>query len=149
MNADQILAITIPELLFPRDPDQRKAKFHELAKQYHPDHGGSAGVFAHISALKIAADEGRWGNSKILRITEGKTGRTFELRYRAHHQFELGDLYIGSRTIGWFIKKEHEDLMLNGLRAIGLIRFPDNKMKEEHQKYLPVVAKTIEVTSVI
>jgi hypothetical protein len=145
MNAETILAIpvTAPERLFPRDAHERKTKYHELVKQWHPDVGGSAEVFARITALHQAAEEGRWGATKILNIVD-KTGKEYAFRYRAHHVFELGDVYIGSLTVGWFIKREHEALVLNGLRAIGSIRFPDNRMKEQHQRFLPVVARTIE-----
>ena len=44
MTAETILAIKVPENLFPRDATARKIKYHELAKQWHPDVGGSEKV---------------------------------------------------------------------------------------------------------
>jgi hypothetical protein len=146
--AETILAIplTDPGRLFPHDVFERKARYHELTKRWHPDvAGGSAAVFAHISVLYKSAEKGLWGGGNILTITDGD-GKHYELRYRAHHAFELGHVYVGVNTVGWFIRKEHEALMLQGLRAIGSIRFPDNRMKEQHERFLPVVGRTIETS---
>jgi hypothetical protein len=122
----------------------RKATYHKLTKRWHPDvPGGSKDVFAHISVLHEAAEKGNWNNSKILEIIEYKTGKKFNLKYQVKHHFELGDVYIGINTVGWYIKDGYEDLVLNGLRTIGSIKFPDNKMKDQHQRFLPFVERTI------
>jgi hypothetical protein len=146
LSAEEILKIPIndPGKLFSHDHETRKITYRFLGKRWHPDvAGGSKEVFAHISVLYKAAENGNWDNHKILDLIEKKTNKKFNLKYLIKHPFELGDVYIGNTIIGWFIRHEHEDLVLHGLKAIGSIRFPDNRMKEQHQKFLPFVEKTI------
>ena len=65
MTADEILAITNPENLFPFDALDRSYK--ELAKKWHPDvnkHPRSTEVFSHIAFLHtVAAEKVRIGAS--------------------------------------------------------------------------------------
>ncbi len=150
LSAEEILNIPItdPGKLFPHDPTIMEATYHKLAQRWHPDKpGGSNEVFAHISVLHGAAKAGKWDAGKVFSVTESKTGRKFELKYLIKHPFELGEVYIGKTFVGWYIKKEYENLVLFGLKSIGSIRFPDNRMKEQHQRYLPFVEKTIETTN--
>ncbi len=145
LSAEEILNIPItdPGRLFPHDPTVMEATYHKLAQRWHPDKpGGSNEVFAHIAVLHDAAKHGLWG--KFLAIVEAKTGKQYTLKYLVSHPFELGDVYICKTFVGWHIKKEYENLVLSGLKSIGSIRFPDNRMKEQHQRYLPFIERTIE-----
>ncbi len=147
LSAEEILRIPItdPGKLFPHDPAVMEATYHKLAQRWHPDKpGGSNEVFAHIAILHGAAKAGKWDAGKVLSIVESKTNKKYELKYLVSHPFELGEVYIGKTFVGWHIKKEYENLVLYGLKSIGSIRFPDNRMKEQHQRYLPFIERTIE-----
>jgi hypothetical protein len=150
LTAEEILKIplTNPGKLFSRDKEARKEAYHSLVKRWHPDKpNGSSEVFAHISVLYKAAEAGLWNRSHTLTLVEKGSNKNFNFTFWIKHQFELGDLYISKNHIGWYIKREHENLMLHGLRSIGSIRFPDNRMKEQHERFLPFVERTIETVS--
>jgi hypothetical protein len=143
LTAEAILAIpmTAPFRLFPKDAKERHNQFKTLAKIWHPDAGGRPEVFAHISALYDAAENPK--PTSILSFIS-RDGRKYNLQYKKIHRFELGSLAIGQNIAVFIIERAHEDLVLNGLRAIGSIRYPDNRMKEQHARFVPFVERVIE-----
>src|SRR5258706_5728412 len=139
LSAEEILNIPItdPGKLFPRDRTELELIYHHLAHKWHPDKpGGSTEVFAHIAILHKAAKEGKWDNSQILNIT-AKTGKEYVVKYKIKHPFELGDVFIGQSYVIWFVKKEYEDFVLNGIKTLSGIKFPDEKMRKQHEQFVP------------
>lgn len=143
LTAEAILAIPIgaPFRLFPKDAKERHQQFRVLAKIWHPDAGGRPEVFAHISALYDAAENPKPAN--VLAIV-AKDGKKYNLQYKKMHRFELGSLAIGHEIAAFIIDRAHENLVLNGLRSIGSIRYPDNRMKEQHSRFVPFVERVVE-----
>lgn len=137
MNGASILAIplTEPERLFV-SPAELRAEYLALLKRWHPDHclepvtaEEATQVTAHITALYTAAVDlakrgiwvGRRGGEMFL--TE-KTGRTHLVKYRVRRPFEIGEMLVGRQVITYLIPREHEALVLAGLRCIGSIKYP-------------------------
>lgn len=141
LTRDSILKIPTnnPGALFDHDPDQRKIQYHTLIKQWHPDitHGDDE-VFIHIQKLYQAAEAGKWDSYETLSIRL-PDNKGFDIKYLAKHEFELGAVYVSSKILTWFIKKEYEDLARNGIRTINNIKYPDERIKKEHQKYIPII----------
>jgi hypothetical protein len=157
MNGTQILAIPLsePERLF-QSPTGLRAEYLAMVRQWHPDHchesvtGDEASqVTAHINALYDAACEavkrGIWhprgGGEMLIR---GKDERTRVIKFRAKRGFEIGDVLIGTEMIHYMIPKEHDGLVLAGLRAIGGIRYPTPEFRTSLEPHLPNVVKHFE-----
>ena len=144
LTAEAILAIpvTAPFRLFPKDAKERHDQFKVLAKIWHPDvDGGRPEVFSHISALYDAAENPQ--PTAHLEIVS-REGKKYNLQYRKMHRFELGSMAIGHNVVAFIIDKTHEDLVLSGLRSIGSVRYPDNRMKEQHSRFVPFVERVVE-----
>lgn len=146
MTADEILTIPLsdPGRLFSRDQVKRKSQYHDLARRWHPDAGGTSEVFAHIGALVAQADAGMWGGGKVERFTD-LTGKTFELKFMADHAFELGRVFIGHKMLAWLLKPEHDGLLMRGLAAIGGVRFSELKLTTQYLQFAPAVGKVVSV----
>lgn len=95
-------------------------------------------MFQHITAVYQSV-----AKPQLIRIEDADTGKDYDLHYIRAHQFELGTMAIGNNITGFVIDKKHDDLVINGLRAIGSIRYPDNAMKTHQEKFIPTVGKTI------
>ena len=145
MTAEEILAIPIssPFRVFSRDKDERKEQFKKFAKQWHPDRGGDAKVFAHLNALHQAAEAGLEKNVIVFK-EKGVKGKSYRLSARRLHRFELGTVAVCDRHVAYIIEQKHEALVLHGLKQIGSLRYPDEKIKAAHEKYIPYVEKVID-----
>lgn len=152
LTADQILRIPTkaPERLFGGDLQAAKRQFRALAARWHPDlnHDPQAGtVFAHITELygdaRRQIGSGVWRGPGVLRLTEAK-GRSWQLRYRKRHPFELGDLYVGRTVLLFLVDPIHRSLYDRATRMMALFRYATPAMQAEVQKYLPSVERTFE-----
>ena len=153
LTADTILRITEPERLFPNSMTAAQSEFHDLAKAWHPDRNKdptAPAVFSHIKKLYDAAIEhikaGKWQRPGS-RIIIDRRGRTFAITFRKWRRFELGEMLIGMNAVTYVIPKEHEDLVIAGLRMIGSVRYPNPKMQAHLEKHFPRVAQTLETTT--
>lgn len=134
MTADEILAITSPESLFPFDTLDRAYK--ELAKKWHPDinkHPKSAEVFMHISTLHTVAVEkvrmGAWGFAGAIQFRD-KLGSLYKMKYRYYEPFELGEMYVADRSLCYIVAEKHKRLFHNGINAIKDFKFGSDSLKE-------------------
>lgn len=155
LTAAEILAIplTQPERLFSA-PGEIHAEYRALSKLWHPNSSAAklvtnaAEVFTHIKELHNAgvqkAARGTWSapGSIVFKGTDGKSRR---LRYRKHHEFELGDMYYGPNVLAYVVKPEHAVLFTKGVEAIQSLRYHDAKMREEFSRYFPVINASIEL----
>lgn len=151
MNAAAIIAIPDdePERLFKRR-DSVKTDYRALAMAWHPDRNAdpqAETVFAKIGALYHAAvrklDSGSWHPVGAAELT-GRDGKTRRIRYRAKRQFELGEVLIGSSLLTFLVRREHEDLMINSLKQIGSIRYPNETFRDKLERHLPKIEKSFE-----
>lgn len=143
MTAEEILAIPLsqPLFLFKKDKVFRHEQLRALAKIWHPDVSGRGDVFAHINALYQAV-ETPVNNIRV----NAKDGKTYDLHYLRTHPFELGTMAIGHRLVSFLIDRKHDDLVMNGLRAIGSIHYPNNLMQSQHAPFIPVVERVVDAT---
>jgi hypothetical protein len=151
MNAAAILSIpeTEPERLF-TDPAKVGAEHLALRKRWHPDAGGDAKVFAHIEALRRAAEQkahkGLWQPPGMLDITD-RYGKRVQIKYRARRPFELGEMFIGMGLVTYIIPRAHEALVLNGLQQIGKMRYPTETFRKSLEPHLPKVERAFETAT--
>ena len=151
MNAAAILAIpeTEPERLF-KVPDQLVSEYRALVKRWHPDAGGDTAVFAHIGALYRQAEQkihkGIWQPPGLLEITD-RYGKRYRLQYRSRRPFELGEMFIGLSVVTYVIPRSHEALVLNALKQIGHIRYPDQTFRKSLEPCLPKVLRAFETAT--
>ena len=152
LTASQILAIapTEPERLFSGDRVSLRHEFAVLAKHWHPDCNRSndaSRVMARVMALyeaathKLATNE--WCDPGVLRI-DTVSGRSFVLKVRQCHDFELGRMAIAVHRVAFLIEKEHTILFETGLRRIAEIRYPDDQVRRDIAKFMPQVLNVYE-----
>jgi hypothetical protein len=145
LTASQILAIAPaePERLFSGDVASLRREFTVLAKCWHPDHNRSAEaatVLDRVVALYEAARRklaaGDWAEPGILRI-ETIGGRSFVLKVKRRHDFELGEMAVAARRVAFKVEKQHAPLFDAGLRRIADIRYPDARVRRDVAKFMP------------
>lgn len=143
LTAVEILAVTKPEQMFSPDEKVAAIEYRKLSSIWHPDRKpGSDSVFAQISTLYHQGIEkiksGTWVIPGLFTFTDTK-GKKFEVRYKKHHVFELGDMYIGDHTITYLIHKDSQDLFDNAKRVIKGFKYANDKMQTEIARYLPTI----------
>lgn len=153
MSAASILAIPDgePERLF-RDQAAIAALYHELVKTWHPDarpgDPRATEVMVKLSKLyaqaKRKSADGTWEEPGV-RTLRPRDGRAVKIRYRARSKFELGEVLIGTRHVTYVVPREHEDLVISGLRAIGTIRFPTAEFRDSLEQFFPKTLKVLEL----
>jgi hypothetical protein len=134
-----------PERLFHGDEAALRREFIDLAKRWHPDRNSSIeapAVFARLVALRKAAkaklgDRARHDGG-LLRV-EAVDGRFFQLKTNRHHEFELGEMVIAKRRVGFVVDKPHEALFRAGVQQIEAIAYPDDRMRRDLARFLPKV----------
>jgi hypothetical protein len=147
LTASQFLAIAPaePERLFSGAPESLRYEFAVLAKCWHPDRNGSAEaatVLERVVTLYDAARHklaaGEWSEPGTLRI-DTVDGRSFALKVKQRHEFELGEMAVAAGRVAFMIEKEHAPLFEMGLRRIAEIRYPDAKVRGDIAKFMPEV----------
>lgn len=143
LTAVEILAVTKPEQLYTGDESSAALEYRKLSRIWHPDRKtGSGSVFAQISTLYHKGVEklkdGTWETPGLFTFTDIR-GKKFQVRYKKHHQFELGDMYIGDYSITYMINKDAKDLFDNAKRVIKNFSYANDKMKTEISRYLPEI----------
>lgn len=139
ISADQVLAIRKPEELFPGSLDDAKALFRDLAKRWHPDHGGDDRVFAHINYLHGEAirkiTDGTWGGKSSFRF-EAVDG-TFQIQYLKSRPFDFGQVYTGETHAVWVFGADHADRTSDLTSVERSFQFANDKMKKDIARSLP------------
>ena len=151
LTADAILSVplTEPERVF-ADPARLHHQWRSLATHWHPDRSSvesrATEVFQHINALyamaRNKAAAGEWSKPGLVRLT-AIDGRRYELRYRRRTAFELGEVFIGSRTLVYAVNTADENLYQAAIGAIGGLSFADAPMRQEMAGRLPVIKTAV------
>jgi hypothetical protein len=159
MKLDDIGRATCPEEIFtPPDKstpneDYVQKTFHELVKICHPDVVSSDDAryaFIHLKRLRDTAlmqiSKGKWELPGLLKL-ESKNGRRFEARYKRKTPFELGDMYIGERTVLLILDKEHVDLFARGEKNISRYpKYADDEMRKQFStQCIPQVTEQLQL----
>jgi len=147
LTASQILAIAPmePERLFSGDQASLRHEFAVLAKCWHPDRNSSseaAKVLERVVALHDAAKRklaaGEWSAPDAIRI-DATIGKSFVLKVKRRHEFELGEMAIAVNRVAFLVEKEHTILFETGLRRIKEIRYPDASIRGDLARFMPDV----------
>ena len=143
LTAIEILAVNKPEQMYSSDEATATIQYRTLSKLWHPDRNpGNDSVFAQVSTLyhqglkKIK--DGTWETPGLFTFTDIR-GKKFEIKYKKHHTFELGDMYIGDYTLTYMINKDAKDLYLNAIKTIKSFKYANDKMKTEVSRYMPEI----------
>lgn len=143
-TADQLLALTPDQarLLFPGDAAAVAARFHALARRWHPDRNPdprAAAVFARISSLSATVRRSLTPAERRL-TTIG--GRAFRLAYRATRATDFGETLIGDRVIAHLVPPSLDDLADRA--AAFAPRFADERMRKAMARLLPHPLATLQ-----
>ena len=138
-----------PEQLFSSDPEEAKRLHRKLVSKWHPDQNPTVDerVMAHVNVLyelavfRIATDTWVIPGAITFKTVDGKK---FQLKYRSHRQFELGDIYVGDNLVAYSLFKDNEDLYKNAKSVMKNFKFADDKMKDEIKKLLPEIKSELE-----
>lgn len=130
--------------LFSADPEEARARFRNLAAQWHPDHcdDPKAGeVFRHLiklrEQLKVGARPGPEGVTGEEVILTARTGLRFRTRPLYRHQSDIGEILVGARTVSNLVPPENADLAALEVAAVCGFRFADDRMRAQMADGLP------------
>lgn len=138
-----------PEKIFSGDLDKAKVEFRRLRSRWHPDTNAvDPTIIAHINKLFDKAEEllkkGLWKRDGQLLIASS-SGKSYSFRYHKAEEFELGIAYVGDSFLSYFIRNDFADLVRIAQDHIEGFKFPDGKLKNEHEKSLPKLQSLIQV----
>lgn len=137
MTAEDILAIRPSQArrLFPGDAAAVDARFHDMAKRWHPDRnpGVDSSVFARLVELRDRAkSEDPASDERIFRTRDG---RSFRFVFLARHATDFGEILVGRTRIAHVVRADLADL---AERADAFSpRFADDGMRREMERFLP------------
>ena len=151
-SADDILSIPIdsPDLLFPeKELYAIKSFFRKLVRVWHPDVNTdpqASSVFAHINKLylkaKYKSETDTWDVIDAVSI-HTLDGKVYRFKYLYTSPFELGILYVNSRYIAYFVRKEHSILFNNAIARIQAFKFSSDRMKQNVGTYVPNISHVL------
>lgn len=144
LTAVEILAITDPEVLFPKQADKVRTEWRQLAAIWHPDRTSpqsDPAVMAHINTLYnqacVIIDSGKWGKRNVVEFISSTDDRHFELTFRAKRNFDLGEIYIGNKFIAYAITKDNADLVKSAVQMFEGLPYKTPEMKTEFSRFMP------------
>lgn len=156
LTAQQILKIdkNQPELLFSGDPTKLEKEFKQFKIQWHPDRNcdpQATDVLSHIAELYFIAEQklksGLWNPPNLLRLTDTKSGKAYEIKYVKSYSIEIGTMYLSHKYVTFIIESQYKELYENALAAFSRFKFHSDRMKEEISKCLPRIKATLEIGS--
>ena len=140
----QILAISVPELMFTGEIATAKAEYRKLASKWHTDTnpGVNPKVISHINMLYDLAvkklTSGDWVIPGLFQF-ETVQGKKFQLKYRRKHDIDLGEMYVGDNFVVFSVFKTDSDLVETAKKIINEFQYPNDKMRDEMSRFLPSV----------
>lgn len=150
MTAELILKAKFPGDIFSSDKEAIKSEYRALAKKWHPDMNESSiasEVFNKLNllynkAISSTPDEIKSkSNALSLLATNGKT---YRLKYKVIHKFELGEMYVADTIIAYSFQKEYKEFYENSIERIKALDYADETMKNEVLKYMPTIINNFE-----
>jgi hypothetical protein len=139
LPAERILAMQRSAELYPADAAQAKKLYRRLSMKWHPDRAGREDVFKRLKELYEKLPQVRKAQVATF---DGADGAAFNIHYRLRRPFELGELFITDHLAVYFIAEAHTKLVDKGLELARALPFADDKMRAEHQRYLPQIARS-------
>ena len=153
MDAKTILSITKCGDLFPCGEAEARAKYRELAREWHPDINHApeaAGVFAQITSLYTRAlhllENGQWEKTDYIQITKDN-GKKIAVSYDTYFAFELGICYVTKTKVIYLFQNDKEKYYRNAVNRIHALQYSDQKMKDEISRFLPEIYQTFQTNN--
>lgn len=153
VTAEALLGIpeTRPEALFSAaSAAQVKSEYRELAKLWHTDHNThplAKEAFQRLQSLYTAAKAklaaNKWELPNLLQFTD-QSGKKYQMKYRVRHAFELGEMYVGDKTLIYTVNKTERQLFDNAKDIITKLSYPTDDMKKRMSPYMPRLRGTYE-----
>lgn len=148
INIDEILEMKYPYQLYTGDKDIAKKEYINYLKMFHPDlHENSekySDVTSKINELYSEAIElienGNWMEDGNIKITSSD-GQKYSMKFNVAYSFELGEYYIGNKSILYLIDRTHCAFIDNALIKIKNLKYENDNMKCEFEKYFPKILK--------
>lgn len=142
----EILQMKKPYELFKNNLKETKLIYVELMKKYHPDLHNQESEYMDICAkindlYKEAItnlENGIWIEPNFIKLC-GKDKKSYSMKFKVSHEFELGKMYIGNKSVMYLVNEENEDLIENALVILKGLKYEDDRMKKEFEKYIPRV----------
>ena len=145
MDGKTILSISKCGDLFPHGEDNVRAKYKELAKEWHPDtnHDQDApAVFAKINELYNQALEllknGQWEKTNYILIGK-ESGKKIALSYDTCFDFELGICYVSKTKVVYVLNSDKEKYYKNAVHMINGLTYKDKGMEDNLSQFLPKI----------
>lgn len=138
MTKIEILAITSPTKLF--GEKSLKFDYRKLVARWHPDKvDGDEEVFKHITKLYkqalVRIEAGTWGeNISMTKYEDTVSGKTYKVRYKKKHVFELGAMYINSKTVIYAIAPKFKTLVEQAVKTIDSLKIGSDPKMEIFKK---------------
>lgn len=153
IKIDEILEMKYPYQLYTGDKDIAKKEHIDLLKRFHPDLHKNSEEYKNVTskinelyseAIKLF-DNGNWIEDGIIKITSSD-GQKYSMKYSVDYSFELGKYYIGNKSILYLIEKEYLDFVDNALNKIKNLKYENDNMKNEFEKYFPKILKKFDTS---
>lgn len=149
ISIEKINDIKYPYELFDDDIEEIKKTYVDLMKVYNPNLNGQKKEYIEITKkideLYKKAEEneikGIWNKPGFIKL-KCIDEKYYSMKFRISHSFELGDMYIGNDSILYLMNEKYERLVLNAINKLKSIKYSNDDMKKEFNRYLPQV-KTI------
>ncbi|NRW71303.1 hypothetical protein DZC19_001414 [Clostridium beijerinckii] len=150
VEIEEILEMKYPYELFTGDKEIAKKEHIDLLKIFHPDLHRDSEKYKEVTSkinelysetVKLL-ENGNWMEAGLIKITSSD-GEKYSIKYNVEYSFELGKYFIGNRSILYLIDIKHEDFLENALDRIKNLKYENNNMKSEFEKYFPKVLKKI------
>lgn len=147
-SIDKILEMKYAYELYTGDIDIAKKEHVNFLKIFHPDLHESSEKYKEATskinelyseAIKIL-ESGNWIEDKMIKITSSY-GQKYSMEFNISYSFELGNYYIGNKSILYLIEKTHLDFIDNALNKIKNLKYENDNMKCEFEKYFPKILK--------
>lgn len=135
-----------PYELFTGDTAQDKELYLALMKRFHPDLNGEDERFIEVSSkINKLYDEIVKGRIEGFLECPGivkfksKDNKIYSMKYKIKHQIEIGCCYVGNESVLYIIDEEYDELAINAIKRINGLKYADDNMKHEFQKYMPEI----------
>jgi hypothetical protein len=131
--------------IFTNDKNIIKSEYIVLSKRWHPDYNDNSdesnAVMSKINllydnALKLIENK-KWEGNNFLQLCD-KNNKLYHIKYLSRHNFELGSMFICDDKVVYLLDKDYKNFYINYMNNIKTLKYADDKMKSEFNKYLPI-----------
>ena len=136
--------------IFPQNKEEAKKLYREMAKKWHPDINKTPNaneVFAKLTELYDKAmnldENGVYLKSDTI-LFKSIQGKTHKISFNSENAFELGKIYTADSVIVYVLEKKHKTFFDNALNQIKKLKYFNDEMKKEFEKYMPTIIDSFE-----